>query len=639
MCGIAGWIGAGLPRDQGQAVLTTMTGLLAHRGPDDEGRRFLPLPSGAEAAFGHRRLSIIDLADGAQPMASHDGRLSIVFNGEIYNYIELRAELAAKGARFNTQSDTEVILEAWRAWGPEALPRFRGMFAFALHDAVEGRVVLARDPFGKKPLYMAERATSQGPVLVFGSEIEALLAHPAVTPELEEAALHDFLCWRYAPGPGTFFKGVRKLVPGGWLEWKDGRTTERRYWLPPEEREVHAASPPPEDEAIEAFLALFDEAVRLRLRSDVPLGAFLSGGLDSAAIVATLAHLGAPDIRTFSVGFAGDPASELPAAAETARVLGADHTPVEVEASGLHALMPHLTRRRGAPVTEPSDLPLYVMAKEASRHVKVVLSGEGSDEMFAGYPKHLAEMYMGYLAPMGLSPLVRHGIGAAAHIPGLGGGRRLAIASRALAEQGFEERMVRWFGAMTPAERSSMWTGPEPAERPGGSRAGFAAIPFQARAGASPLARALQFDQTSWLPDNTLERMDMMTMAASIEGRTPFLDVRLAEFASALPAHWRIRGLTTKRIVRLALAPRLPAAVIQRPKNGFRLPVGAWFRGPLREPFVDLLLGPDSVSGAYLSREALERLLADHVSGRRQNDKTLWALYALETFLRTFFRA
>lgn len=622
MCGIAGWIGP----MQDDRWLRAMTDALRHRGPDGEGHVVLPLAGGTVAAFGHRRLSIIDLGGGHQPMTSHDGRFTVVFNGEIYNYVELRDDLAARGAQFRTQSDTEVILEAWRAWGKGCLTRFRGMYAFALHDAEACAVHLVRDNFGKKPLFLAERPTAEGPALIFASEIDALLQHPDVTARLDVASLRDYLCWRYVPGPHTFFEGIHKLPPGTCLSWEGGRITQERFWLPPEESAVPRTPP---DDPVAGFLDVFDEAVRLRLRADVPLGAFLSGGLDSASIAASLAHLGAAEIRTFSIGFRGDPASELPAAAETAREIGTIHTPIELAVDDLFSLLPKLSRHRGAPVAETADLPIYCMSMEAARHVKVVLSGEGSDEMFAGYPKHLAEHHLGRYAPSGLPALMSRAL-LAATAPAASRTRRLRIAARAMQTRHFEDRMVAWFGAISPEERARLWTGPAADRTP-------EPIPFHAAPGASPLRRVLHFDQTSWLPDNLLERMDRMTMAASIEARTPFMDIRLAEFAASLPEKWRIRGRVTKRIVREALAPRLPESVLTRPKNGFRMPVTEWFRGPLREPFQDLLLGADSVSGAYLDRDLVARTIESHASGRQNHDKTLWALYALETFLREYF--
>jgi len=622
MCGIAGWIGPGAGID----VLRAMTDAVTHRGPDGEGQAIMRIDGGTDVALGHRRLSIIDLAGGTQPMASHDGRFTIVFNGEIYNYIELRAELSAKGAVFRTRSDTEVIIEAWRFWGEEALTRFRGMFAFALWDEAGKKLVLARDPFGKKPLFISQRNAGGRDTLIFGSEIRAVLAHPHVVPELDIASLHDYLTWRYVPGPNTFFLGIRKLVPGGVIVWQDGKITERRYWLPPEENPNRAPAP---SDPVDAFLEVFDEAVRLRLRADVPLGAFLSGGLDSSAIVATLAHLGASEIRTFSVGFKGDPASELPAAAETANFFGTIHTSLELDPSDLTTVLPQLSRHRGAPVADTADMPIYLLSVEAAKNVKVILSGEGSDEMFAGYPKHLVEAHLGRFAPSGLLSVAgRALLAATAIVPGRA--RRMTIAARAMRERDFAERMVRWFGAITPEERTCIWTGPAIGRVPN-------PIPFHAAPGATPLRRVLHFDQTSWLPDNLLERMDMMTMAASIEARAPFMDVKLAEFAASVPEEWRIRGRVTKRIVRDALGPRLPEAVIKRPKNGFKVPVAEWFRGALKEPFRDFLLSADAVTADYLDRTEVSRLASEHAESRRDHDKTLWALFSLEAFLREFF--
>ena len=623
MCGIAGWIGL----TQSDAALRAMTNRIRHRGPDGEGHVVLHLGSGEVAALGHRRLSIIDLATGAQPMQSHDGRFTIVFNGEIYNYLEIKEELLAKGAVLRTSSDTEVILEAWRIWGADSLGKFRGMFAFALHDRTDNSVVLARDPFGKKPVFYSVRPSGRGEGIVFGSEITALLEHPAITAELDHDAVHEYLCWRYVPGPNTFFRGIRKLAPGSLIRWQGGSWQERRYWTPPE-AEGGGRMPVPAD-PVEGFLEVFDEAVRLRMRADVPIGAFLSSGLDSSSIVATLRHLGVPEIRTFSVGFRGDADAELPAAAETARLLGTIHTPVELDIDQMLGLLPMLSRHRGAPMSETADMPIYMMSMEAARHVKVVLSGEGADELFAGYPKHLAEAYFGRFAPPGLAALAGQAMMAgAALLPGRA--RRIGIAGRALRERDFEERMVRWFGAISPAERTRIWTGP-PATR------SMDPMPFAAAPGASPLRRVLHFDQTSWLPDNLLERMDSMTMAASIEARAPFMDIRLAEYAASLPDHWRIKGRMTKRILRQALRPRLPEAVLRRPKNGFRMPVGAWFRGPLRAQFDDLLLGSDAVTRDLVDRAALHRYAREHASGTWDHSKTLWSLFALETFLREFF--
>jgi asparagine synthase (glutamine-hydrolysing) len=620
MCGIAGWVGAFA--DDGS--LARMTGVMAHRGPDGQGTIAIPLGDGsAIAALGHRRLSIIDLSGGAQPMASADGRFTIVFNGEIYNYVELREELVAKGALFLTNSDTEVILEAWRAWGEDSLNRLRGMFAFALHDASTGEVHLARDPFGKKPILLWQSTHGGRPITVFASEMAGLLAHPLVRPMLNEKAIYDYLVWRYVPSPETFFKGIRKLGPGSVLTLRaSGEASERRFFLPPEEAPAGAT---PED-PVAAFRDIFDEAVRLRLRADVPLGAFLSSGLDSASIVATLGHLGAPDIRTYSIGYAGDPGSEVAGAAATAAALGTRHTSMEFDAPTLKSLMPALSRHLGAPLAETACVPIYLMSREASKDVKILLSGEGADEMFGGYPKHRVEARLGGLPPWILGAVGRGAL--ATTRPAANRFRRARIAARALTAGDFEHRMVAWFGALSPAERRRIWRGPPQ----GGD---MSRIPFAA--GSSPLRRVLHFDQTSWLPDNLLERVDRMTMAASIEARAPYMDTRLAAFSATLPDEWRVQGGVGKRIIRAAMADRLPSFVLERPKIGFRLPVADWFRRDLAADFRERLLDTRSVSSEWIDRDAVRALFEGHGASRANHDKTLWALYALEVFLAEFF--
>lgn len=605
-----------------------MTDQLVHRGPDGYGHAIAQMSEDYFAALGHRRLSIIDLSGGHQPMHSHDDRFRIAYNGEIYNFIELRDELIQRGAQFRTASDTEVILEAWREWGAESLTMLRGMFAFALYDAKHREMTLARDPFGKKPLYISETTRSGVPFLVFGSEIPALLRHPNVPSELDVSALYDFLLWRYVPGPRTFFSGIRKLEAGSYMTIDANSRTQKKYWLPPEMR-TSELDAPKKGEELEAFREVFDEAVRLRLRSDVPVGAFLSGGLDSSSVVATLAHLGAPEIRTYSVGFRDDATSELPLAEATAKHFGTIHTPVELEANQLIDLMPDMSRLRGAPITEPADLPIYEMSREASRNVKVVLSGEGADEMFAGYPKHQIETYLAGVLPSPITALLGRSLLAITSFQ-KDRFRRHRIAARALTHSRFSERMPIWFGALTNDNRSSIWKGGTP-ER-------YSDITLiESENAVSPLRRVLHFDQTSWLPDNLLERMDRMTMAASVEARTPFMDTKLSEFASSLPQRWRLNGFKTKYIVRAALSSRLPETVIHRPKNGFRLPVAHWFRNRLADELTEMLSSSDSVMGNFVDRKQVEILTQEHASGDQNHEKTLWMFYALEVFLREFF--
>jgi len=621
MCGIAGWVGPNI----GSEALYRMTEAISHRGPDGFGHEFLPVGGNSVAAFGHRRLSIIDLAGGTQPMHSIDKRFTVTFNGEIYNYIELREELLQLGASFATVSDTEVIVEAWRAWGTGCLTRFRGMFAFALHDNETRQVYLARDPFGKKPVFYFRTRSSDTPLLVFCSEIAGLLEHPYVSAELNERAVWEYLIWRFVPGPETFFKGIAKLPPASVMTISEDGDTVERYWTPPEQCEKRAPAP---KDPIGEFLEVFDESVRLRLRADVPIGAFLSSGLDSASIVASLVHLGAQDVRTYSIGYRGDPGSELKAAAETAAAIGTQHQSMEFDSDDIETLIPELSRHLGAPIAETACIPIYLMSKESAKHEKVILSGEGADELFGGYPKYRVEKMVGGL-PTFLVSILGHALFAGTSMVPFEM-RRLRIAARALRSGDVRSRMIAWFGALSPKEREAIWLGqPMTSE--------YSNVPFEPATSSTALRRVLHFDQTSWLPDNLLERIDMMTMAASLEARTPFMDVKLAEFSASLPDEWRINGSTTKRIIREALGPRLPQAVLTRPKIGFRLPVDEWFRGPLRDPFDELVLSSDSRVGRFIDLEYVGRMAREHQSKRVNSDKSLWSLYALEVFLREFF--
>ncbi|WP_320177820.1 asparagine synthase (glutamine-hydrolyzing) [Roseovarius pacificus] len=622
MCGIAGWIGSPeLPSN----TLRAMCERMAHRGPDSHGEAFLPHAGGGLAALGHNRLSIIDLSGGAQPMKSHDGRYTVIFNGEIYNYLELRDRLVGYGARFQTVSDTEVILEAYRKWGHDCFAEFRGMFAMAIYDSATREVVIARDVFGKKPLFYTQGSDQQGPYIVFASEISALFRNPLVERRLNVSALWNYLQWRYCPGPETFFEGILKLPPASYMIVGNNGHQIARYWTPPVAAEPRAPEP---EHAAEEFLEIFDEALRIRLRADVPIGAFLSSGLDSSSIIASLVHLGASDIFTYSIGYRGDLSSENFGAAETAAMIGTKHTAMEFEYTDIISLMPKLSRHQASPLAEAATVPIYLMSMEASKDVKVIMSGEGVDEFFGGYPKHRAEAMLGGLPQPLLRVLGSAMLGVTAVSPNRM--RRARIAARAFSASSFEDRMVAWFGAFNVSERRKLWAGKVPEPQ-------MPQLPFSASNGASPLRRVMHFDQLSWLPDNLLERGDIMTMAASIEARMPFMDIRVAEFAANLPDDWRIRGGVTKRIVREALASRLPNSVLRRPKNGFRLPVAAWFRGPLREQFNDLVLGHSSICSQYLETAMVADMECEHFESRLNHEKSLWALYALEIFLREFF--
>lgn len=624
MCGIAGFLTSQQSVDLGSA-LRGMADTIAHRGPDDAGFFETATQDGRfRIGLAHRRLSIIDLSTGHQPLGNEDGSIQIVFNGEVYNFQELRDELVAKGHCFATHSDTETIVHAYEEWGDACVQRFRGMFAFAIWDAPRQRLFLARDRYGKKPLFLFENNGT----LLFASEIKSILAFPGVKPEVDTAAVWEYFAYRYVPAPATLFRGIRKLMPGCYAVWEKGRLTEQRYFTPADQAPLLA--PQDSGDVVGTFLDKLDEAVRIRMISDVPFGAFLSGGIDSSAVVGLMSRHSTQPVKTFSVGFDEAAYSELGYAKTIAEQFKTDHHELTVSQEHLMQHLPALVRHRDAPVAEPSDIPIYLLSLEARKTVKMVLTGEGADEFLGGYPKHGFERYVGPYQK--LPGFVRHGL-----VEPLVGAlpyrfRRAKTAIVNLGLERFEERMPRWFGALSSQERDVLIALRPSAQVPPGMQ--FSTPPEN-----SPLRRILYFDQTSWLPDNLLERGDRMTMAASLEARMPFMDHELAAFVSALPDAYRVRGRTSKWILREAMKRLLPAEILERPKVGFRVPVNEWFRGPMREYLYDHLTGDDSRTRAYYHRPALDRVLSEHVSGRQNHEKLLWCLLNLEIWHREYFVA
>ncbi len=621
MCGIAGFV-IPSPNLDTLAQLALMGQAIAHRGPDDTG--ILDVVSSDEryrVGLVHRRLSIIDLATGHQPLGNADGSVQVIFNGEIYNFQSLREELIALGHIFKTASDTETIVHAYVQWGEECVRHFRGMFAFAIWDARHDRLFIARDPFGKKPLFLCEHAGG----LLFASEIKALLAVPGVAAEADEAAIWDYFAYRYVPGPATLFQGIRKLAPGSTLTWENGVLREQVYFTPADSR-PRVAAPLPAD-PVATFLEKLDESVRIRMISDVPFGAFLSGGIDSSAVVALMSRHTELPVKTFSVGFKEGGFSELAYAADIARQFSTEHHELEVSVDQVIALLPDLVRFRDAPVAEPSDIPIYLLAKESRKTVKMVLTGEGSDEILGGYPKHVYERYAGnYQMLPGLlrRGLIEPAIGALPYRF-----RRAKTAIVNLGLEAFDERMPRWFGMMSDQERARLVAMPAPVRQRDPSLG-------CGSAGNSALRRILCFDQLSWLPDNLLERGDRMTMAASLEARMPFMDHELAAYVSSLPDEYRVRGRTTKWILREAMKQLLPQAILERPKVGFRVPVNEWFRGPMKDYLYEHLTGTDSRTRHYYHAAALQQVLAEHVAGRQNHEKLLWSLLTMEIWHRQY---
>jgi asparagine synthase (glutamine-hydrolysing) len=664
MCGIAGILRLdGTSADS--AVLAAMSAAMIHRGPDDDG-----LHQDGPLGLAFRRLAILDLSPaGHQPMRSACGRHLIVFNGEIYNHMELRARLEAEGAApregWRSGSDTETLLAACAAWGAERACRAtNGMFAFAWWDSAARRLTLARDRFGKKPLFLARGLPN---AIAFASELRALgvaTAAAGLPRAVDHTRLGAFLCYRFVPGQETLLAGIAPLPPGTLIELteQDAATAEpRRYHdydfspgpLPardaaaPEDAPRAARPPAPlsdEAEAVRLLHGLLEDAVRLRLLSDVPFGAFLSGGLDSSLVVALMARLHDAPVKTYSVGF-DTGFSEAGHAARVARHLGTDHHELTVGAAELVRAIPAALWARETPISEPSDVPIYLLARLAREKVTVVLSGEGADEAFAGYPKYAA------LAAANL-PAARAALALPGARPLLGAVARAAPARlrrvqtmlEAFAQPERFEHHAAWFGAFAAAERRALLApallADSEAAVHGAARAAMAGRAAGGDAFPSPVEEALYLDTRLWLPANLLLRGDRMTMAHSLELRCPFLDWRVVEFAARrLPRWMKLRGGDAKRILKLvAEGPAgLPREIVQRPKWGFKVPVSAWFRGPLLgRALRAVLLSEQALARGWYQPAALRRLVEDHAEGRADNGRRLWILFQLELWHRMF---
>ena len=623
MCGIAGWVAPAASAPDERALQPMLEALL-HRGPDGAGSASFGAERGAyRVVLGHRRLAIIDPNGSRQPMRDDAAGLALTFNGEIYNFRELRAELEGHGQRFERDSDTEVLLRAYQQWGTQCVHRLRGQFAFAVWDAQAERLFLARDRFGEKPLYLHEANGA----LYFASEIKALLRLPQVPREVDLSAVWDYLAYRYVPGPRTLLSAIRKLAPASAAVWHRGHLQEIRYWTPPDKFPRAKGGGLANRDTPAAFLAQLGESVELQMVSDVPFGAYLSGGLDSSVLVALMTRY-CSKVKTFSVGFAGDRHSELSHAATVAQQFGTEHHEMVVTPRDFIDHLPRLVAARDAPVSEPSDIPIFLLSREASRTVKMVLTGEGADEVLGGYRKHVAEClaWIYWTVPRAVrrlaAPLVQH-------LPFRFRDLKIAVAS--LSCDDWRERYVRWFGAMDFQQRRELSR-----LRVHEREMRDDLPPFDVHPEASPLRRMLYFDQTSWLPDNLLERGDRMTMAASIEARVPFLDHKLVEFVATLPDHWRVDELRRKRVLREVARALLPKEIPERSKVGFRVPVTEWFTDGMRDYLYDHLRSSDSLTRGYYNAAVLDRALDQHTRGVTTHDKLLWTLLTLEIWHRQY---
>ena len=610
MCGIAGYVGWDRSEERSDADLRRMCGAIVHRGPDDEGRLSIP-----GAALGMRRLSIIDVACGHQPMTNEDGTVHVVFNGEIYNHRALHDALVRRGHRLRTHSDTETLVHLYEDHGPGMVEPLRGMFGFAVYDAPRRRLLLARDRLGQKPLYYWERDGG----LAFASEVRSLRALSHFPAEVDPAAVAAYLRLGYVPDPLCIYRGVRKLPPGHLLVWEAGGGPARveRYWSP-----VRAEADVDEHEAVAELRRLLGDAVGSHLESEVPLGAFLSGGVDSSAVVAEMARQMGRPVKTFSIGFDVDAYNEAPHAAEVARALGTEHTELIVRPDA-DALVERVVLGFDEPFADSSALPTYLVSELARRHVTVALSGDGGDELFGGYTRY-AELLGRRELPAWARRALRPAARALPH--GAYGRNRLLDLGRTLEQRYATTVAAPLLGAEGGVGRRGLPGAEAPIDAP-------LRDAFDSAASRDFLTRLTLVDLQSYLPGDILTKVDRMSMAVSLEARVPLLDHPFVEFAVSLPARLKVRDGTGKWIFRRALEGLVPASVFAKPKQGFAVPLHQWFRGPLRYR-VDALLAPDAPMLAYADRAAVERLRAEHLSGRRDHAGSLWRLLVLDLWLR-----
>jgi len=624
MCGIAGFISKDKHRAGrgAQAVLERMLGVIAHRGPDDDGA----LVEGP-AAVGMRRLSIIDLAGGHQPLSGCDPSLSVVFNGEIYNFRELRPMLEARGHRFRTHSDTEAIVHAYEEFGEGCVEHLRGMFAFAVWDSRARRLFVARDRAGEKPLYYT---VTEGGTFVFGSELKCLLEHAEVRRDVDPEALDAYLTFGYVPDPLTVFRGVEKLPPGHSLTLEGGRVTLRQYW---DFTYEPAGEARPAEDYLEELRALLDESVRMRLVADVPLGAFLSGGVDSSAVVGLMARAGTRPVKTFSIGFNEDSYDELRYARVAAREFGTDHHEFIVTPE-ICSVVDELVWHFDEPFADSSAIPTYVVSKLAREHVKVVLSGDGGDELFAGYTRYVTdrrrsgfERLPRFVRENLMQPLGRalpHGAWGRNFIHNVAFGALdryvedisifTRLNKRSLYADGFRARLADWRD---------------------GSPALFRGHAARASSGEA-LDALLYLDSKTYLPGDILTKVDRMSMAVSLEARVPLLDHKLIEFVTRIPPALKLRGRETKHVFKLALRGLVPGAILERPKQGFGVPIERWINERLRERVRGTLLEPRTRQRGLFEQSYVALLLDEHGRGRRDHSAELWTLFMLELWHRTF---
>jgi len=628
MCGICGIaIPTNVDRRVEEALLVSMRDSLVHRGPDDAGIFW-----DGKVGLGHRRLSIVDLGGGHQPMMNEDGSIQIVFNGEIYNHKDYRPMLEDRGHRYRSVCDTETIVHLYEEFGASVVEYLRGMFAFAIWDNTQRRLLLARDRLGIKPVYYT---LSDDGILHFASEIKALVKARAVVPELNYGALADFAANRYTSGEETLFRGVKRLLPGHILIWQNGSVEIKRYWdasfIGPDEQFS-------DEEYVEQFDELFRESVRLRLMADVPLGMFLSGGIDSSAIAGVMSKLVPNQIKTFSVAFAEREANELEYARLVARAFNTDHHEIVVSPEQFFDALPALVYQEDEPIAHPSSVPLYFVSRLAAEHVKVVLTGEGSDELLAGYDKYRKTIYnlafgraYNRIVPLPIRRLAKRIIEKGnGSLPG----RQKLTRTFLCLPSDMESIYFDNFSVFSRAGQQRLFAS-SALERMGDGDPYRATLDYISDSDAETMLNQLLAADLKTYLHELLMKQDQMSMAASIESRVPFLDHKLVEFAAQLPEKMKLRGWKTKYILRQAMKNQLPEEILTRKKMGFPVPVGVWLRGTFRHFVDEYVLGARAIERGIFEPNFVRSLVARHQAGENHSER-LWMLINFEIWQRRF---
>ena len=627
MCGICGKLYFNPIRKADQNNISAMASVLVHRGPDDHGI-YVDGPVG----IGHQRLSIIDISPaGHQPMSNEDGSIWIVFNGEIYNFEELRMELQGKGHVFTSHTDTETIIHLYEEEDTDCLNRLRGMFAFAIWDSTKQRLFIARDRVGKKPLVYAVTDDA----IIFASEIKALLQDPSVTAEVDCEALHHYLTYQYVPSPWTMFKGIRKLPPAHSLVVEQEKITTRQYW---QLSYAQKLTLPTLGDYVEQFMDVFTEAVKIRLRSDVPLGAFLSGGIDSSATVAVMSQLTNRAIKTFSIGFDVSEYNETTFAAMVAKKFNTDHTEFIVNPDAI-SILPKLVWHYNEPFADSSAIPTYYVSKLTREHVTVALNGDGGDESFAGYERYIADKLAGYyekIPCIAREHIIKRCLSFIPHQENRNSFfRRLKRFVNGISEKA-ERRYVRWICGFDNEMKNDLYSAAF-AEKTAAIDSVDLIVNWYAKADASAfLDKTLFVDIMSYLPDDLLVKVDIASMANSLEARSPFLDHKLMEFAAALPPHLKLNGIQSKYLLKKAFSSVLPRSVLYRKKMGFGVPIDRWLRNELKELTYQILLEKRTVERGLFKEQAVRMLIDEHMLKRADNSYRIWALLFMEVWYRMF---